>query len=155
MANRVGDVQDEYVIDGAGPKRVYVTGPHVTEKPCPPGRHCAAHCDGPFPCCKCGMTFGLVIGQKVERLAGLLILFALLLAGPALAQWRDPALTAIPNVSAPCPPIPSYCWEPHPPECPCVLPAESSIVAQVPTLSEWALVALGLGLVVAGLRRIR
>jgi hypothetical protein len=54
--NQVGDLQRERILDGLGPIPVRVVTAAVLP-PCAPGSHCAAHCDGPFPCCVCGMAF--------------------------------------------------------------------------------------------------
>lgn len=51
-------VTEERIIDGCEPVRVRLFTPALDGlEPCASGRHCAAHCDGPHPCCRCGSQF--------------------------------------------------------------------------------------------------
>lgn len=62
MTNELQEDQLLELIDGCGRTRARMTKPSPLDiEQCAPGRHCAHHCDDPFPCCRCGAEFTFAV----------------------------------------------------------------------------------------------
>lgn len=54
---KYGQRSNERIIDGERAVPVVMVKTPFVVPSCGPGRHCAAHCEAPHPCCRCGAWF--------------------------------------------------------------------------------------------------